>query len=400
MASKGVAIWTGVVLAALLPAPAAADAIPAFARLHHASCSLCHDPIPRLTAFGEMFAANGYRFAPEQGPPDAIRTGDPLLELPDRLRLALRLDAYATAYAGGKPATDFQTPYDLKIISGGPLTEHLSYYVYFLLAERGAVGGIEDAYVTWNELAGAPVSVSVGQFQKSDPIFSRELRLEYQDYAIYGARIGNSTVDLTYDRGVMVSADLAGFSITGELVNGNGDGPAAANHRFGDGSKSVLGHVSRDVAHGVTLGALSYLARQEGAAPGGPTTVNRTWMLGGDARIALDPVELRGQFIHREDGSPTFTLNEPVAVTNGGFAEVLWHRTGTRWYAIGLYNLIHTSGPLLDVGLGGPAGITRYEAVTGGLGYVLQRNVRTYAEGTWDRELRATQWTLGMTMAF
>jgi hypothetical protein len=38
--------------------------------------------------------------------------------------------------------------------------------------------------------------------------------------------------------------------------------------------------------------------------------------------------------------------------------------------------------------------------VTGGLGYLLQRNVRTYAEGTWDRELGATRWTLGMTMAF
>jgi hypothetical protein len=123
-------------------------------------------------------------------------------------------------------------------------------------------------------------------------------------------------------------------------------------------------------------------------------------MLGGDASVELGPVTARGQFIHREDASPTFTPNEPTTVTDGGFGEVLWHRSGSRWYAITLYNLIHTSQPLLDAGLGGPAGMSRYETVTGGGGYLLQRNVRAYVEGTWDRERRATQGTLGLTMAF
>jgi hypothetical protein len=400
MVAKGLLTWTGVALVLLAP-PARADRIPAFARLHGVSCSLCHDPIPRLSAFGEMFVANGYRFAPSQPPPDRMPTGDPLLEVPDRLRLAMRLDAYATAYANGKVGTDLQTPYYLRIISGGPLTEHLSYYLYFMLSERGATGSIEDAYLTWNRVAGMPFNVSVGQFQMSDPIFPRELRLEYQDYAIYGARIGTSPVNLTYDRGVMVNADLAGFTITGEMVNGNGDVAASASGRLDDDrNKSFLGHVSREVTHGVTLGVLGYLARQEGAAPGGLTALDRVTMLGGDARIALDPVQLSAQFIHREDTRPTFTFSEPKTVTNGGFAEVLWHPTGGRWYGIALYNLIHASQPLLDVRLGGPAGLSRYEAVTGGGGYLLQRNVRVYAEGTWDRELRTTQWTLGLTMAF
>ena len=297
--------------------------------------------------------------------------------------------------------TDFQTPYNVKIMSGGPLSENLSYYLYFMLSERGATGGIEDAYVTWNDVAGAPVNLSVGQFQVSDSYSPRELRLEHQDYAIYRARIGNTPVDLTYDRGLMVSADLAGFTLTGEVVNGNGNGAASASRRFDDDrNKSFLGHIGREVARGVTLGALGYVAHQEGAAPGGPTALNKLWMLGGDASVGLGPVTLRAQFIHREDDSPTFTLSEPRAVTNGGFAEVLWHRTGTRWYAIALYNLIDASQPLLDVRLGGPAGVSRYEAVTGGVGYLVRRNVRAHAEGTWDRELGTTQWTLGLTMAF
>jgi hypothetical protein len=400
MRPRRLATRTAVLLATLVPGGRAV-AIPAFARLHGVSCSVCHDPIPRLSPFGEMFVANGYRFSPGQAPPDRMPTGDPLLQLPGRLRLAMRLDAYAVAYAGSQVVTDFQTPYNLKILSGGPLSEHLSYYIYFMLSERGETGGIEDAYVTWNELAGAPLSVSVGQFQVSDVIFARELRLEYQDYAIYRARIGSTPVDLTYDRGLMVGADLAGFTISGEVVNGNGNGPATASGRFDDDRhKSFMGHVSRELPGGLTLGVMGYVTRQDGAASGGPATRNRIWMLGGDASVALGPVELRGQFLHREDTRPTFTPGEPITITNGGFGEALLHPAGSRWYAVALYNRIRTSRPLLDVGLGGPSGLSRYETVTGGGGYLLRRNLRTYAEGTWDTVLRTTQWTLGMTMAF
>jgi hypothetical protein len=232
-------------------------------------------------------------------------------------------------------------------------------------------------------------------------VIPRELRLESQDYAIYRAHIGTTPTDLTYDRGLMASADVGGFTITGEIVNGNGNGPASANRRFDDNRhRSFVGRVSREVTGGVSLGLLGYVTRREGAAEGGPPTLNRLWMLGGDATVTLEPVELRGQFLHREDSSPTFTPNEPRTITNGGFGEVLVHPAGRRWYAIALYNLISTSRPLLDVGLGGPAGVSRYETVTGGGGYLVQRNLRVHLEGTWDRELGATWWTLGMTLAF
>jgi hypothetical protein len=52
-------------LAALVAAwaPADAAAIPAFARKYGVSCQLCHAPAPKLNAFGEQFAGNGFRFA-------------------------------------------------------------------------------------------------------------------------------------------------------------------------------------------------------------------------------------------------------------------------------------------------------------------------------------------------
>lgn len=393
-------VGAAVLVAALLPTQRAA-AVPAFARAYKASCTLCHDPIPRLSAFGEMFVANGYRFYPGQPMPDGMATGDPLLELPARLRLAMRFDAYAVGYAGRNVVTDFQTPYALKLISGGPLSDHLSYYIYFMLSEQGSTGSIEDAYVTWNELAGAPVAVSVGQFQVSDVIFPRELRLERQDLAIYATHVGATPAALTYDRGLMVGADLAGFAVSGELVNGNGNGEAQASGRLdNDRHRALMLHVSRDLPGGVNLGVMGYVTRQLGAADGGPTAVNRLWMLGANASVGLGPVTLRGQYLYRRDTSPTFTPGEATTNTAGGFAEALLHPEASRWYALALYNRIRANRPLLDVGTGTSAGISRYETVTAGGGYVLRRNLRTYAEWTWDTEQHNTQWTLGVTTAF
>src|SRR5512134_3262827 len=112
--------------------PAVASAIPAFARKYGVSCRLCHDPAPKLNAFGEQFAGNGFRFAAAEPPRDTVDTGDPLLDLARDLPLAFRVDAYIRAYTEGQ-GTDFQTPYGLKILSGGPLSNTFSYYLYFFL---------------------------------------------------------------------------------------------------------------------------------------------------------------------------------------------------------------------------------------------------------------------------
>ena len=376
--------------------------IPAFARRYGVSCSLCHNPIPVLTPFGETFAANGFRMAPKEDPRDTLATGDELLTLMRIVPLALRLDAYMNAYANGDVATDFQTPYNLKILSGGTISSSLSYYLYFFLYERGEVGGIEDAFVYVNDLWGKPVDVAVGQFQVSDPLFKRELRLEYQDYAVYRAHIGAQPADLTYDRGVMAMADLAGFTVTGVAVNGNGKGPAGDNRRLDDNlPKNLLGHITRDLVPGVRLGVLGYRGKQEGAASDtAPAVTNTLWMVGADATIERGPLQLNLQYIHREDDRPTFLIGEQKARTDGGFAELLLRPTGSRWYGLALYNRIATNRPLLDVRLGGPGDLRAYEAMTGGAGYLVRRNFRLYGEVTGDLDHKALVWTLGVTTAF
>ncbi|HKI94477.1 MAG TPA: hypothetical protein VJ992_04240 [Gemmatimonadales bacterium] len=388
-------------LAVALPTDPAA-AIPAFARRYGVSCNLCHNPIPRLTPFGLAFAGNGFRFAANEPPRDTVNTGDPLLDLARALPLAVRLDAYAQLYANGKTVTDFQTPYGLKLLAGGTISKSISYYFYFFLFERGEVGGVEDAFVYVNDIGGAPIDVAVGQFQVSDPLFKRELRLEVQDYAIYRARIGLQPTDLTYDRGIMASADFAGFTLTGELVNGNGKGPAQPDLHFdNDAPKNVMGHLSRDIGPNLRLGVLGYRGLTDGTL--GTSTVgvtNTVWMVGGDATVTVGPVEVNGQFIHREDDVPNFVPGEPKAVTNGGFAELVVAPPLSRWYGIALYNRITANLPLLDVRLGGAGDLTKYQAVTGGLGYLVQRNLRVYGEATWDTEAKTTRFTAGLTTAF
>ena len=243
----------------------------------------------------------------DEEPRDTIATGDDLLTLPAGVPLALRLDAYAQLYSDGKAATDFQLPFNLKLLSGGTLGKKLSYYIYFLLAERGEVAGIEDAFIYWNDIAGAPVDLAVGQFQVSDPMFKRELRLEVLDYAIYKVLVGLQPANLTYDRGLMASADLAGFTITGTLVNG--DGIPAANELFrydNDANKNLFGHITRDLGDHARLGLMGYTGRQDGEVYGFPGQDNAITMWGADATFGAGPVQLNLQYVGRTDTEADF----------------------------------------------------------------------------------------------
>ena len=378
----------------LLPAPA--SAIPAFARRYKVSCMLCHHPIPKLTRFGEQFAANGYRFASGEPPRDTINTGDPLLNLANQLPLAMRLEAYAQSYSGGRAATDFQSPYGLKLISSGAISKKLSYYFYTFLAESGEIGGVEDAFLQVDNIGGKPVDLIVGQFQVSDPLFKRELRLEYEDYAVYRARLGDSPVDLTYDRGIVATADVGGFALTGQLVNGNGIGAAQDNGRFDrDAFKNVFFHVSRDFGELLHVGTFGYTGKTESDG-----VRSRTRMFGVNGTIGGKTFELNGQYLHRTESNPTFSANEPKAALDGGFAELIVRPPTSLWYGFGLYNLVSADRPLLDVQLGGPSGASRYETISAGFGRLERRNFRWTLEATYDVTQETVRWGLGFVTAF
>lgn len=386
LAALGLVFWN----------PNPAEAIPAFARRYKVSCALCHDPIPRLTAFGDAFAANGFRFASGEEPRDTIGTGDPLLYLANSLPLAMRLDAYAQAYSGGKTVADFGTPYIIKLLASGPLSKTFSYYMYVNLLERGEFGGFEDAVLIANDIWDAPVDVSVGQFQASDPMFKRELRLSFEDYALYRTRIGDEPANLTYDRGVMVNADVLGFGVAGLVLNGNGIGKVDEERKFDDGSaKNLMGYLSRDFGANFRLGALGYWGRSE--ADGRRNTLS---MVGVDGTFAAGPLELNLQYIHRKDANPLFENQATEVGSDMGLVEMLIRPSGSRWHGFAVYNLVKADHQLLTVGLGEEGYLSRYETATGGLGYQVLRNLRATGEMMWNFQLEQVRWTAGFVTAF
>ena len=410
--SLGLAVFTSIGLAQT------AWAIPAFARKYRVSCMQCHAPVPRLNAFGEAFAGNGFEFAVGEPPRDTVGTGDALLRLQNELPLAIRFDAYVRAQtnaSGGQNAIDLQTPWVIKLFSGGQVADKVSYYLYFLLGERGEVAGLEDAYVQFTDVAGSGVSVIVGQFQVSDPLFKRELRLEYEDYQPYRVRVGLAAADLTYDRGAMALwSPREGTDVAVEVVSGRGLNEASGNRQFdGDDAKSTLLRLSQDIGP-VRVGAFAYRGYEVGA--GRRNTIS---MWGPDATVPLGSFgEVNASYVRRVDRDPFFgtcsavnpcpgNVTVPFGTTvNSGFAEaILWPQGQTgRLFFTALYNWIDSDRPVVSLRLGeqdeGVGYLSRYRTVAAGAHYLFKRNVRMMGEAGWDFEREQMRLVLGTMLAF
>lgn len=368
-----------------------ADAIPAFARRYQFSCSTCHAPVPRLKPFGEAFAARGFRLEePSQEPARATYdTGDPTLRLLRELPLAFRMDGFASWKENADAETDAEWPWAFKILSGGQLHERISYYVYFII-EKGEVAGLEDAYLQFNKPLRLPVNLLVGQFQICDPLFKRELRLERFDYEIFRTRVGLSTTDLTYDRGLVTSWTFPGsVDSVFQLVNGNGIGSAENDNFDNNGLKNVSWRVAKSVGP-VRLGAFSYLGWQRLTTDG----ENRTWYLGPDLVIDFSSkVQLNAQYLERRDDNPFFHDGRDAAEwkTRGGFAELHYQPLGAdgRWTFSLLYNKVDSDDPN-----------ALYHSASLTANYLLARNVRLAMEGGREFEHESGRVSIGIVAAF
>ena len=362
-------IGAGIIVAA---AGGSAFGMPAFARKYSMSCKTCHSPFPRLVPYGDEFAGNGFVIKDKDTPRYTQDTGDATLSLLRDLPLAFRLEGFMSYNNAKSERFDFAAPYVLKIISGGSIAKNISYYFYFFFGERGEVAGLEDAFVMFNDLFGRNLDLYVGQFQVSDPLFKREIRLPFEDYRIYTTNVGNAKADLTYDRGIMATLGLkSGTDIVLELVNGSGLDPADPFRNFDeDPYKNVMFRLSQDVGDNFRIGGFGYLGkeRQEG-------TTNDLWMAGLDASLTGKLFELNLQYVERRDDNPFFSAFLPTEIkTRGGFAELVYLPKGTdsRWYAVGLLNWVDSQQSDLV-----------YSSASVHYGYLLRRNMRAVAELTY-----------------
>jgi hypothetical protein len=381
-------------------------AIPAFARQYNVSCNMCHDPAPRLNAFGEQFAANGFEFAIGEAARDTIQTSDQLLRLLRRIDFALRLDAYVNAMqpiGRDNTAIDLQTPYNIKVLSGGPIADRVSYYMYFFLSERGEVAGLEDAYIQFTDIGGSGVSLVAGQFQVSDPLFKRELRLQYEDYLPYRVRVGSARADLTYDRGFFLTyAPWSGSDLAFIVVNGQGLRAAGPDRLYDrDHLQNYALRFSQELGL-LRVGAFGYRGRERAEGQ-----TDRITMWGADATLGfLDRIELNGQFLRREDSNPRLVAGGESVRVNSVFTELVAGPFGAddRWYFTGLHNWIDADQPLLSLRIGEqdtPAGyLQQYHTLSAGMHYLLHRNIRLMGEFGWDLERDRPRFTVGTTMAW
>src|SRR4030065_1194939 len=156
------------------------------------TCKTCHTPFPKLKPYGDKFAGNGFVIKDKDPPRYFVDPGAYFLSLAREVPIALRLEGFFTYNNAATRQWDFTSPYVLKILSGGEITKNIAYYFYFFFSERGEVAGIEDAFLMFNDLFGSDIGFYISQFQVSDPLFKRELRLPFEDYAVYWAAPGGS----------------------------------------------------------------------------------------------------------------------------------------------------------------------------------------------------------------
>ncbi len=396
----------GIVLSILIGGLMIADyqqglAIPAFARKYKLSCTTCHTPFPKLKDFGEEFAGDGFVMQGQEPTRSTIDTGDELLLLMRELPVALRLDAYAQLKPDNENGTiqnDLQTPYILKILSGGRVTKNVSYYFYFFFSERGEVAGIEDAYLHFNNLLNQPLDVMVGQFQVSDPLFKRELRLSFEDYQVYRTKVGTVPSSLTYDRGLMITYSTPwGSDFVAEIVNGNGIDAADDQRQFdNDDFKNFVLRWTHAVDL-FRLGAFGYYGETEH-----PDNFSNNTMLvvGPDATLNVRPLEMNFQYLWRRDDNPLYMNQKPKdeIETQGGLAEVIFAPNGdkSRWLLIGLYNKVTSN---IDDKLPEQSPIEYESAGLTGT-YLLGRNLRIIAEYNYNIEFEKNRFTIGFVSAF
>lgn len=370
--------------------PVTANAIPAFARKYKISCTTCHAPIPKLKAYGNEFAGNGFVIPEDESERDYISAGDPLLWLNRDFPIAARFDAYGVYDSESPVEKDIRVPWGVKLLSGGVLYKNIGYYFYFYLSEEGKVAGLEDAYIHFNNIFKTNLDLMVGQFQTSDPLMKRELRLTYEDYILYTRTVGESRLNLTYDRGIMATYGIekTGTDLVGLLVNGNGIGPADDERFDDDNTKNFGARVTQGIGDKAAIGGFYYWGKERDEVN---NATNRVYYVGPDVNVNLGIVEFTGQYLWREDSNPFFLINARKRKSNGLTGELIYapQRDRSRYYLIGLYNWFDSEVDSAD-----------YESLTLSGSYLLARNLRLVLEYTRDIQYKYNRAVLGFVSAF
>ncbi|MCB1684087.1 MAG: hypothetical protein KDI31_06370, partial [Pseudomonadales bacterium] len=271
--------------------PSTANAHPSFARQYGISCNVCHVAFPRLNEFGDQFAKD-MNFRLPNWRDTTLETGDQMLALPKQIPLAIRAQAFVQGRDGksidpisgeteADSDVDIQAPYLVKLLSSAPLSDHISYYVYAIAAEKGGNLEVivEDAWFSYDDILGSGVRAQLGQFQLSDLMFPRETRMTFQDFMVY------RFAGVTYDRGVLFDRGAGPLDLSLGFSNGNGieqnfginsPGYRRSDKMFdNDTEKTVFGRIGTEIAS-ASVGIFGLVGEQRNATgPAGTDSGDR-----------------------------------------------------------------------------------------------------------------------------
>jgi hypothetical protein len=276
----------------------------------------------------------------------------------------------------------------MKILSGGSISPHISYYTYFLLTEEGKVAGLEDTYLSFNDIFGLPLSVVFGQYRVSDPIKPSETRLTFEEYRIYKFRVGHSEINLSYDRGILASSGTKfGTDFVLQLVNGNGIGTEEIFDK--DKYKSLVWRVAQNLDQDrVRIGLLGYHGKEEGEG-----TTNSVTYLGPDFRVRLPKVEIMLEYLRRKDTNPLFEQGSGIEEqkSDAFLGELIFSPQGEkgRLFFVLSYNRIQSTLDEADI-----------NRATFNASYLLRRNLKWLNEYTRDLDGENHRFLTGFVVGF
>ena len=393
MRSRALLVGIGVGLAFTFLVVSTGNTMPGFARRYRMSCQTCHAPFPKLKPYGDEFAANGFSLPDKEMRGVDINTGDDMLVLTRFIPIGFRIDLYGTYEHDSEPTNDIKAPFNLKIISGGPISKKVSYYFYFFLSERGEIAGLEDAFIYVKDLFGSGLNFTMGQFSMADPIIKGELRLTRENYQIFKIKPGDAKGNLSYERGLILDYGFEfGLDLVLTVANGNGIGAADDVYKAFDDDefKNVMFRVSQDLGEHLRLGGFVYWGMDRRKVDSGttdaPTTKkvdNMFTYYGGDLTALLGPFELNGVYLYRTDENPDFApTGATSAASHGVMAELIFQPDADRsnWGVTALYNLFKS-----DYKVGNVENLD-YHTATLSVFYLAARNVRLMAEYTYVLE--------------
>lgn len=319
-----------------------ASAIPAFARKYKTSCTTCHVIYPKLNAYGEGFRNSGYRFLGNDE--ELVKQEDVPMgadawkhvfphgtwpgALPGAVPLAVR-GAFGAAYWPDEEVrkSSFQTPWEVSLLWGTTLGDHISTYGKVNLDG----GTLDRAFVRFGSLFDDTLgensfNIKVGKLEAAIVPWSLTRFIGVSVPLVYG--INRSQGDFTYgmrQRGLEIDG-LIGHHFKYAIGASNGSN----GFRDDNNTKDIYGRIAYKIG-GIGLDGYSKVLEEGGELPQTDNWTDNSFTLGLslyegtetlddalendvsrlalDARLQLGNLDLFGIYIDEEDSDP-FGLGE------------------------------------------------------------------------------------------